>query len=240
MNSSWHGTKTNNGTSTKEKAPPSKAEDGAPLLEDGRLVAPRAAGLPSGGGIGLLLHGDYRGGFSRHANREDVIGCLDPAEEVLISDVLEAEGWFVFDRRGHLTRSQQYRCMIINTSDLELRGVAIVYAIDSVGARGKRFSGHHKIVGNLHKQLIDFLGPAGRSQCSQSSQRKKCGQKSSVGRFHHSPFVVWGVVGGITAALGVAPQGLDQQSSNNHPQNVYALFDAIGFRPVMGWRVNGV
>jgi len=207
-----------------EKAPPSKAEDGAPLLADGRLVAAGAARAPSGRGVGLLLHRDYRGGFSRQAKREDVIGCFNPAEEVLISDVLEAEGWFVFDRWGDFTRNQQYRRVSINTGDLELRGVAIIYAIDSVRARGKRFSGHHKIVGHLHKQLIDFLGPAGHSQ---RSQAEKCGQKSSVYAFHCFSFVVWGVVGGITAALGVAPQGLDQQSlEQSSAKRVYLMFDA--------------
>ncbi len=102
----------------------------------------------------------------------------------------------------------------------------IVCAINSVGACWECFSRHYKVVGDIHNDLIDFLGPGGSGE---RSQPKKRGQESDVNRFHTSPFVSFGALLGITAALGrCAARASTSNRSNNRPQNVYGRLDANG------------
>jgi len=156
-----------------------------------RLVAAGAAG---GGRAGLLLHGDHlRRGLGGYGNGEDVLSGFNLAEDVLIANVLEGKAWFVFASRSDFTRNQQYALAIFNAGDGQYLRDVIASAIDAVGARGERFSRDHKVIRDVHNNLIEFLGLGGDSE---RSQPKKCEQDSDVNRFHHFSFcVVWSVVG---------------------------------------------
>jgi hypothetical protein len=101
----------------------------------------------------LVLHGDYRGGLGRYGNREDVFLGFDLAEEVLVSDVLEAEGRFVFASCADFGRKQQRTRAIFNVGDDEFVEIAIVCAIDPVSARLEVF----------------FPRPQNRGECKKGS-----------------------------------------------------------------------
>lgn len=71
----------------------------------------------------MVLHGDYRGGLGRYGNHEDVFLGFDLAEEVLVSDVLEAEGRFVFATCADFGRKQQ-------RTRVQIEGNKIVMSVD--------------------------------------------------------------------------------------------------------------
>ncbi len=83
-------------------------------LADERLVAAGAAG---GGGGGLLSHGDYLSGLRGQGNGEDVLSGFNLAEEILVANALETEGWFVFASGTDFTRKQQYALAIFKAGD---------------------------------------------------------------------------------------------------------------------------
>src|SRR4029077_6361825 len=125
---------------------------------------------------------------------------------ILIPDVLECDGWLVFASWADIVGKQQYTFPIFKAAHRQhLRAAIVVCAMDSVGACWECFSRDYKVVGDVHDNLIDFLGPGGGSE---RSQHKKSGQKSDINRFHNFSFcVVWSVVSGSRLPWGVATHG---------------------------------
>ncbi len=82
----------------------------------------------------MLFHGYELCGLRGHGNGEDVIGCFDPVEEVLVANHLEAEGWFFFASRADYAGKQQHTAAIFQAGDGQHVVVMVVCALDAVRA----------------------------------------------------------------------------------------------------------
>jgi hypothetical protein len=202
----------------KKKAPSSRFKDGAPFRTYGCLVR---AGTAAGCWAGLFVR-DYRGRLGRHGNREDVLLGFDLAEEVLVSDVLEPQGRFVFGSGADFARKEERARAIFDAGDDEFREVTLIQAMNAVVAGGERFPSDYEFIGNVYDDLINFLGPGGKGQ---RSEPKKCRQESSV-PFHCFSFLSFGaLLAGSRLPLRIARKA---STSNLRTiiQNVDILLDA--------------
>ena len=109
----------------------------------------------------MLFHGYELGRVGRDGNGEDVIGCFDSVEEVLVANHLEAEGWFFFASRADYAGKQQHTAAIFHAGDGQHVVVMVVCALNAVRACGERFPGDDEVIRDVHNELIEFLGPGG-------------------------------------------------------------------------------
>jgi len=106
----------------------------------------------------LLFQGYELGGVGRHGNGEDVIGCFDSVEEVLVADHLGSRGLgFFFASRADYAGKQQHTAAISRLVDGQHVVVMVVCALNAVGACGERFPGDDEVIRDVHNELIEFL-----------------------------------------------------------------------------------
>ena len=88
-----------------------------------------------------------------------MICCFNFAEEVLVSNVLKGDAWFVFASRAGHTRKQEHTFPIFQAPDRKLYQVVVADTVDFVAARWECFPRGYKVVGDVDNQFIDGLAP---------------------------------------------------------------------------------
>jgi hypothetical protein len=128
-----------------------------------------------------------------------MLACLNLAEEMLFPNLLEGDARLGVGFVADGAWEDQDRGVAFKAADGQCPFVFIANATDSVSARRKCLSSHHKLVRDVDNELICGLALDGNGQ---RRQPKKRAQNSDAMLLHHFSFVTFGMLL-ITAAFRV-------------------------------------